>query len=415
MMAGGVAQGGLALPICPPVRVRRACATGAVPSASTPAGPEDTWGGQAPVLPRGGALAGGLAASWVASLRESYGGASASAAPLDDASLTSLLLPHARRLSVPPVSRFPVGAVGLGESGRCYLGANLELRGLPLSHSVHAEQALVASAMRAGETRLTWVATTAPPCGHCRQFLNELGGSDGLQLVAPGFGVGSRAGKGDARTRGVALPVLLPHRFGPEDLLGEGHRGLLSHGPLRAELEVGDLHTARGDAAGTRGDADVRDAAREEARAAAFDAARLSYAPYTGCPSGVSVVLADGRVFSGSYVECAAYNPSLPPLQAALSAAVIDGGCLTPPPLGDARCDGGGGDGEDAVRDFRSRAVGTVDWASPGSPARIVHACVVERHGAEIAQAPTVRLVLGEIAPGCSVEVCGLRLLSDKG
>jgi len=354
--------------------------------AASPASPESARE-VPPELPLGGNVAGGLSASWVASVREAHAG--------DDASLTSLLLPHAQRLAVPPVSRFPVGAVGLGESGRMYLGANLELAGLPLSHSVHAEQALVASVMRAGETRLTWVATTAPPCGHCRQFLNELGGSDGLRLVTPG--VGFQGSSHD--NKGLTLPMLLPHRFGPEDLLGGGHRGLLSHGPLKAVLEVGDLQS----------DSDrwgAGEEAREEARAAAFAAATLSYAPYTKCPSGAAVVLADGRVFSGSYVECAAYNPSLPPLQAALSAAVIDGRCLTPPPG-----DGGQGDGEGGGR---PRGEGSVDWASPSSPTRVVHACVVERTDGAISQASTVRMVLGEIAPGCSLEVCGLAVC-DSG
>jgi cytidine deaminase len=50
-----------------------------------------------------------------------------------------------------------------------------------------------------------------------------------------------------------------------------------------------------------------------------------SYCPYTRLPSGVALATASGAVYGGRYVESAAYNPSLPPLQSALAAAVIGG------------------------------------------------------------------------------------------
>jgi hypothetical protein len=50
-----------------------------------------------------------------------------------------------------------------------------------------------------------------------------------------------------------------------------------------------------------------------------------SYAPYSRCPAGVSLIAAGNRVYSGGYVESAAYNPSLPPLQTAIIDAVVDG------------------------------------------------------------------------------------------
>ena len=49
------------------------------------------------------------------------------------------------------------------------------------------------------------------------------------------------------------------------------------------------------------------------------------YCPYTHCASGVAIVTADGRVCSGGYVESAAYNPGLPPFQAAVVAAIVGG------------------------------------------------------------------------------------------
>ena len=49
-----------------------------------------------------------------------------------------------------------------------------------------------------------------------------------------------------------------------------------------------------------------------------------AYAPYTQCPSGVALVSSSGGVYGGRYIESAAFNPSLPPLQAALINAVLN-------------------------------------------------------------------------------------------
>lgn len=50
-----------------------------------------------------------------------------------------------------------------------------------------------------------------------------------------------------------------------------------------------------------------------------------SYSPYSKCPAGAAIITSDGDVYSGPYVESAAYNPSIPPLQTAIIDAVIDG------------------------------------------------------------------------------------------
>ena len=65
-------------------------------------------------------------------------------------------------------------AIGLGKSGRLYVGVNLEFPRLPLQHSVHAEQFLIANAAWHGERGLKRIAVNAAPCGHCRQFIAEL-------------------------------------------------------------------------------------------------------------------------------------------------------------------------------------------------------------------------------------------------
>lgn len=54
-----------------------------------------------------------------------------------------------------------------------YLGTNTEMQGLPLNATIHAEQFAMVIALQAGEGIISFAATAAP-CGHCRQFLNEL-------------------------------------------------------------------------------------------------------------------------------------------------------------------------------------------------------------------------------------------------
>ena len=55
-------------------------------------------------------------------------------------------------------------------------------------------------------------------------------------------------------------------------------------------------------------------------------AALQSYVPYSKCRAGTAVKSVKGEVFAGSALENAAYNPALPPLQAALVSAYA-GGC----------------------------------------------------------------------------------------
>ena len=50
-----------------------------------------------------------------------------------------------------------------------------------------------------------------------------------------------------------------------------------------------------------------------------------SYCPYTLCASGVTLITCSGQLFSGGYLESAAFNPSLPPFQAAIVSAVAGG------------------------------------------------------------------------------------------
>ena len=64
--------------------------------------------------------------------------------------------------------------MGRGTSGKLYIGVNMELPGLPLNASIHAEQCLIANMVLHGEQGITEICTSHVPCGHCRQFMAEV-------------------------------------------------------------------------------------------------------------------------------------------------------------------------------------------------------------------------------------------------
>lgn len=189
------------------------------------------------------------------------------------------LLPVAQQFSISPISNFKVGAVGQARSGDVYLGTNIEFPEMALNQTVHAEQFLLARTLHAGELGLRKIAVSGPPCGHCRQFLNELADAAELVILDP---------EGQAKK----LSELLPSQFGPEDLGVDG--ALLNHHPARLFWEP-----------------------RNELEAQVATAFHRSYAPYTKRPAAAGV-RANGHIFTGVLIENAAYNPSLSPLQGAL-------------------------------------------------------------------------------------------------
>ncbi len=203
-------------------------------------------------------------------------------------------LAWAQRWALAPVSRFEVGAAALAGSGALYLAANIEFPGLPLAHTVHAEQAAIAHAHSFGETTLELIATSAAPCGFCRQFMLELPEPRPRLLLA------------DARERGeIALAELLPSAFGPTQL-GRAPQ-LLRSGPHGLALT---------------------EASDDPLVELALAAADRSNAPYSGALAGVALGLTDGRRFFGAVAESAAYNPTLAPMQAAVIAAHHGGALL---------------------------------------------------------------------------------------
>jgi len=193
------------------------------------------------------------------------------------------LLPEAKSHAHPPISNYFVGAVASGLSGSLYLGQNIEIPGNPLGLAVHAEQSAIANAYMCGEQGIDTVAVPGSPCGHCRQFLSEVSIDITMRIL-----MGEKL---EAK-----LSDLLPHAFGPKNLgFKQGSF------PVRRQALV--LSSPSSDALSLE----------------ALKAAEQAYAPYSRSPSGTAILTNTGRIFAGSYIENAAFNPSLPPLQAALA------------------------------------------------------------------------------------------------
>ena len=124
---------------------------------------------------------------------------------LNEDALALALLPLAAACAVTPLSKFNVGAVARGQSGYWYFGANMEFAGATMQQTVHAEQSAVTHARLRGESGLATMTVNYTPCGHCRQFMNELNSGTALRISLPDRPV-------------VTLADYLPDAFGPRDL-----------------------------------------------------------------------------------------------------------------------------------------------------------------------------------------------------
>lgn len=206
------------------------------------------------------------------------------------------VLPLAATMSTCPISGFSVGAVVEGyrtaegsckeEQGPIYFGANLEIAGQPLKMAIHAEQAAISNAWHQGETRLRRLMVNEAPCGHCRQFMNELNEIDQMDILVSQLD--------NELKKHYRMADLLPDAFGPGDLK-QGDRLLV---PSNQSLNSPDSSDALVNAA--------------------TQAAQNSYAPYSGCYSGVALFMNNGDIINGMYAENVAFNPGLTAIEAAL-------------------------------------------------------------------------------------------------
>lgn len=132
--------------------------------------------------------------------------------PITDDSLLALAR-SAVENSYCPYSHYAVGAALLAESGRVYLGCNIENASFGLTNC--AERTALFKAVSEGERAFETIAIasvnqtgSAPyPCGACRQALNEF--APNLRVLVTW---------GENQVEKTTLPALLPHSFGPKDV-----------------------------------------------------------------------------------------------------------------------------------------------------------------------------------------------------
>lgn len=119
----------------------------------------------------------------------------------------------ARERAYAPYSHFKVGACLLASSGRYYMGCNVENAAYTPTNC--AERTALFQAIYEGERSFDGIAITctgkepAFPCGVCRQALSE--------FCDPAMPVYCANVDGEAVL--TTLGQLLPHSFGPKDLL----------------------------------------------------------------------------------------------------------------------------------------------------------------------------------------------------
>jgi cytidine deaminase len=107
-----------------------------------------------------------------------------------------------------PYSRFPVAAAVVDDSGRIFMGVNVENASYGLT--MCAERVAIFSAIAAGARKIVAVAVTSrnavslPPCGACRQVMAEFCDPEALVY----------GDTGSANPKHWTVSALLPDAFG---------------------------------------------------------------------------------------------------------------------------------------------------------------------------------------------------------
>ncbi|KAK9715773.1 hypothetical protein RND81_06G188300 [Saponaria officinalis] len=246
-------------------------------------------------------------------------------------------------------------------------------------------QFLITNLSRFPHCTLKNVVVSTYPCGHCRQFLQEVRGASGIQIfVLQNHGDDDEDDGKPVKINGFLeenhnhfrpLSYFLPHQFGPNDLLDKDV-------PLILETRENGLILV--DDLIIKGENGLSSAKFDLKRVviAALDAANRSHAPYSGCPSGISLVDKNGNIFKGSYMESAAYNPSFSPMQA----AVIDYIATT-------------ANGAEAEAEAET-GYGNIIGAVGGGP----------EEGAVVKQEETAKLFLMAVSPNCEFHVYNCKI-----
>ena len=111
-----------------------------------------------------------------------------------------------RQHAYAPYSNFLVGAALVTEDGTVFTGTNVENASYGLT--ICAERVAACTAAAAGHRKITAVAVAtkgcASPCGACRQFLAEFGGSMDVYMIDA---------DNPAQMKHMSLADLLPEQF----------------------------------------------------------------------------------------------------------------------------------------------------------------------------------------------------------
>ena len=201
------------------------------------------------------------------------------------------LLHYSQSFACAPLSQYKVGAVGLGKSGKIYLGSNIEFTQFPLNQSIHAEQCLTSLALAHGEKGFDAIYISAFPCGHCRQFLREMNNFDELKIYVS-----------QDKTKTFSLTQLLPHSFGPQDL--NVTESLFEKKNKKNILidNIKNNHTL-----------DIN----------LISALKKSFCPYSQNSSGLVFYFKNSSPILGSSIESCAYNPTLSSFHMAYSQVIM--------------------------------------------------------------------------------------------
>ena len=138
------------------------------------------------------------------------------ARPVSDEALLALARAAMER-SYSPYSHWPVGAALLCADGRVFQGCNIENASFGLTNC--AERTAIFKAVSEGVKQFAAIAIAGgpegaeeldfcPPCGICRQVMEEFCGPD-FRII-----LGNSAGE----LKSLTLAELLPYGFGPGDL-----------------------------------------------------------------------------------------------------------------------------------------------------------------------------------------------------
>jgi cytidine deaminase len=195
-------------------------------------------------------------------------------------------LEQLKKLAKPLVSGYKVSCIVQTETID-YDGINVEITP---QYNIHAEQSAIHNAIVNGATQIKSIYLQDSPCGHCRQFINEI--DENIEIFF----------KGET----VKIKDLIPNSFGQEELLGKKVSPFVEFSnPIEHFVNPMDYID------------DIKESI------AAFEY-MCSFSPYTKSNCGL-IISTDNSLFRGRYIEAAAFNMSVLPIMGAFSQFFLSG------------------------------------------------------------------------------------------